>query len=101
MYKQRDGKIVTCELCGQVGLPVINRGDSREKHYVCKEPEPCHRRQEYAKTNGTLCSYWFCTSPMEVECSCGMKLCKQHKFMVSHVGHKKTKIVDADEAPVK
>ncbi len=99
MYRtSRNGTVITCEECGQVGLPIVNVGTQRKKRYVCKEPDPCTRRKSYRKTHGVLCSYWFCTDPAEVTCSCGMTMCVKHRLMATHVSHKKTRIGEESNA---
>ena len=92
MYRKEYGKMILCADCGQIGLPVVNAGTRTEKRYVCKEKEPCRRRLERSKTAGVMCSYWFCLDSAAFNCSCGMKLCKLHKRMLTHMGHRKTKI---------
>ena len=87
------GRIITCSVCGQVGMPLVNVGTRREKNYVCKESESCHRRQGFFKlVGGRLCSLWFCPNKAEFSCSCGILLCKPHRRIATHYGHMKTPI---------
>lgn len=91
--KNNKGKLITCSLCGQVGLPLVNKGNNRDKNYVCKDPNICERRQNIAKVVGLSCSHWYCTTPAKVKCSCGLVLCSFHKNLAEHFGHTKEKLV--------
>lgn len=80
-------KVITCAECGQIGMPLVNKGEAREKRYVCKDPEICNRRKNIG---GVLCSEWYCPEPATVDCSCGAKLCNYHKRLSTHYGHLKS-----------
>ena len=82
-------KVITCKECGQIGMPLVNKGTRREKRYVCKNPEICNRRKNIGKLGGVLCSEWYCPESATASCSCGAKLCKFHKRLPTHFGHLK------------
>lgn len=87
-------KYVFCSLCGQMGLPLVNRGTNREKKYTCKDVSICERRQRLAKVAGKpICSEWFCPDVATYKCSCGAVLCSYHRNLVGHYGHLKEKLM--------